>query len=408
MKTLPTLFARSITGAILEYKIEIHGDKYRAVTGQQGGNLIEQAFTVCEPKNSGKLNSTSPSEQAEKEALAKFKKKLKEGYFEDVTRIDEFVFVQPQLAETYYSPERIANEHKIILKAPADKQEKMLKKLKKFEKRLARLVKHFKDGGYVWVDYKFDGVRDETTRHGMFSRTGEPCPSAPHIFQAVKHLFEAHPDLVLDGELYSHDLRHRLNEINSLASKKKPTSADLIESEKVLRFYVYDAYGFNNITEDNIFSERKAALKELIANIPYIVYVESTKATSMEELDRIHEDAVEREMEGTMIKFDVGYEHTRSDDMWKRKDFMDDEFTILRFHLGDGKKSTMAAKATALLPDGREFDTNIKGDFKFLTELWENQQNYIGKKATIRFLKYTEYGIPYIPYIIVFRNDLLP
>jgi len=408
MKTLPTLFARSSTGAILEYKIEIQGDKYRAVTGQQGGNQIEQAFTVCSGKNIGKANETSPESQAEKEAEAKHAKKIKEGYFEDVTRIDEFVFVQPQLAETYYSPARISNEHELIKKAPADKQADRLKKLKKFEKRLARLQKHFKDGGYVWVDYKFDGVRDETTRHGMFTRTGEPCVSAPHIFQAVKHLFETFPDLVLDGEIYNQDLRHKLNRINGLASRKKPTVDELVESEQILRYYVYDAYGFDGITEDNIFSERKAALKKLIEGIPYLVYVESKKVTSMEELDACHDDAILREMEGTMIKFDVAYEHTRSDDMWKRKDFMEEEFTVIKFHLGDGKKSTMAAKATALLPDGREFDTNIKGDFKFLTELWENQQNYIGKKATIRFLKYTEYGIPYIPYIIVFRNDLLP
>ena len=126
----------------------------------------------------------------------------------------------------------------------------------------------------------------------------------------------------------------------------------------------------------------------------------------MQELDARHYDAVSREMEGTMIKFDVGYEHKRSDDMWKRKDFLEEEFPIIRFYIGEGKKSTMAAKATGLLPNGEEFDTNIKGDFKFLTELWENQEEYINKKATIRFLKYTEHGKPFIPYIITFRKDL--
>ena len=405
-KTLPTLYARGATGAILQWTSEIEGDKYRSVTGHKDSpNLFEQAWTTCKGKNLGKKNETTPEAQAIKEATAKWEKKKKEGYWEDISRIDEFVFIEPQLAETYKSPIMIEKEKETIKKMPIDKQEKALKNLRKFEKRLARLEKHFKDGGYVWVDDKLDGIRDETCRNGMFSRTGECCVSSPHIFNAVEHLFEEYPDLILDGELYAHEYRHKLNQINSLASKKKPTLEDLKESEKILNYYVYDAYGFENITEDNIFSERKAALKELIKNIPYLVYVESTKVYSMKELDARHEDAVRREMEGTMIKFDVGYEHKRSDDMWKRKDFLEEEFKIIKFHLGDGKKSTMAAKATALLPNGEEFDTNIKGDFKFLTDLWVNQDMYIGQKATIRFLKYTEYDIPYIPYIITFPKD---
>jgi len=403
---LPTLYARGSTGAVLEWTMEIDGERYRSITGQKGGNLFEQAWTNAIGKNIGKKNETSNAAQALSEAQAKWKKKSKLGYFEDISRIDEFVFNEPQLAETYKTAETIKQEIETIKKSPIDTQEKKFKNLRKFEKRLARLEKHFANGGYVYVDDKFDGIRDETCRTGMFTRKGEPCVSAPHIYKAVKHLFETYPDLVLDGELYSHELRHKLNQINSLVKKTKPTPEDLIESENIIKFYVYDAYGFGDVTEETIFSERKKALKEIIKDIPYIIYVESTKVYSMQELDARHYDAVSREMEGTMIKFDVGYEHKRSDDMWKRKDFLEEEFPIIRFYIGEGKKSTMAAKATGLLPNGEEFDTNIKGDFKFLTELWENQEEYINKKATIRFLKYTEHGKPFIPYIITFRKDL--
>ena len=41
MKTLPTLYSRTNTGAIQEWTIEIDGDKYRTVYGQVDGKKID-------------------------------------------------------------------------------------------------------------------------------------------------------------------------------------------------------------------------------------------------------------------------------------------------------------------------------------------------------------------------------
>ena len=53
---------------------------------------------------------------------------------------------------------------------------------------------------------KLDGVRCLVSKDGMQSRNGKPIISAPHIRQALEPFFQAHPDAVLDGELYNHVL----------------------------------------------------------------------------------------------------------------------------------------------------------------------------------------------------------
>ena len=50
------------------------------------------------------------------------------------------------------------------------------------------------------------------------------------------------------------------------------------------------------------------------------------------------------------------------------------------------------------------FNSNIKGNFEYLTEILENKEDYIGKYATIKFFQLTPDGIPRFPYAIAFRD----
>ena len=108
MKTLPTLFSRTSTGAIQTWQMIVDDNKYYSITGQQDGKKIENEPTVCEGKNIGKKNETSPSEQAYSEAQAKWDKKSKTGYTTDVKKIDECTsYVEPMLAKSFEDYETI-------------------------------------------------------------------------------------------------------------------------------------------------------------------------------------------------------------------------------------------------------------------------------------------------------------
>jgi len=91
---LPVLYSRTSTGAVQTWEIEIFDNKYRVTTGQSDGKKTVSLWTVCSPKNIGRANMTSPDEQAESEARAKWKKKLESGYKEHVKDIDVAEFIR--------------------------------------------------------------------------------------------------------------------------------------------------------------------------------------------------------------------------------------------------------------------------------------------------------------------------
>ena len=67
---------------------------------------------------------------------------------------------------------------------------------------------------------KLDGVRCLVSKDGMQSRNGKPIISAPHIREALEQFFQEFPDVVLDGELYNHDLK---NDFEKIISDRKST-----------------------------------------------------------------------------------------------------------------------------------------------------------------------------------------
>src|SRR6478736_5277205 len=98
---LPTLYARTNTGAIQEWTVEIDGDSYRTIHGQVNGKLQTTEWTVCITTNEGRANERTPDQQAIFEAQAMWQKKIDGGAFEDVADIDNETFVEPMLAKKW-------------------------------------------------------------------------------------------------------------------------------------------------------------------------------------------------------------------------------------------------------------------------------------------------------------------
>ena len=80
------------------------------------------------------------------------------------------------------------------------------------------------DGYYIQP--KLDGIRCLFTADGAYSRNNKKFMNLKHIEMALKPFFEQHPDVVLDGELYNHKLKHDFEKIVSLVRKQKPTEED--------------------------------------------------------------------------------------------------------------------------------------------------------------------------------------
>ena len=127
----------------------------------------------------------------------------------------------------------------------------------------------------VFIQPKLDGVRcviylDEQENIRCFSRTGKEFHNLQHIkdslhdFFKMETEFSANTDVVLDGELYNHDLRDNFDKIISLVRKQKPTEQDKAEAKELIQFHCYDyietvmnqPYGYRMnqlVTSDNVF-----------------------------------------------------------------------------------------------------------------------------------------------------------
>lgn len=374
---LPTVYARSNKGKVLSWGIEIQGNKYRTITGQVDGKQTVAAWTEAKPTNEGRANARTAEEQALFEARAKRTKKIEQGgYFENITDIDSAPkFIRPMLAESYVDfPEHV--------KYP------------------------------TMVDRKYNGMRQVTSTAGALSRKGIEIISAPHIKEILAPLFEKHPDLVLDGELYNHIYRHQLNELMSILRTENPTAEDLQHSKEIVKYYVYDGYGFtiNNvtITEQTPCIERRLALQELLKDIEYIVPVEFFRVDSEEELLALYEYFVSDGYEGAIIRNPYApYHHRRHRDLLKLKPENDAEGVIIAIHEGTGNWAGVAKTAT-IKWHGRKceesknpedaieaiFDATFLGSREGCRAILENPTAWIGRTVTFKFNGYTGKDTP--------------
>jgi DNA ligase-1 len=360
---LPTLYCRTSTGAVQEWTIEVDGPKFRSISGQIDGEKVTAKWTEVQGKNAGRANATTPEDQALKEAQAKWQKKIDSGYRQDQSQIDDTGLYEPMLAEKW-------EDYKDEVTYP------------------------------VFTQPKLDGVRCICTAKGMFSRNGKPFASAPHIQRSLAPLFAKDPTLVLDGELYCDKYKDDFNEIISLVRKSKPNANDLAQSEQSIQYWTYDIF-----SHPGKFSERTVALKGLVDSVasPHIVFVETHLAESLEDLDRLYDEWVEKGLEGQMVRADQPYQKKRTKYLIKRKEFDEAEFVILGVFEGVGNRSGTAGWTTHEI-EGKPFKSNIKGSHKFTSKFLADAQTLIGKTATIRYFRLTPAGIPRFPYIVAVRD----
>jgi DNA ligase-1 len=365
---LETIYKKTKTGATQEWTIEVSDNKYRTHSGQVGGQITTNAWTVVYGKNEGKANGTTDIEQALKEAIAKRTKKLESGYFESITNIDTKQYFEPMLAAKW-------EDYKDKIQYP------------------------------IYSQAKLDGIRCILTKDGMFSRNGKPIISAPHIFDSVKPLFETNPNLVFDGELYADKFANDFNKIVSLVKKTKPTADDLKESKELIEYHIYDLP-----SSDKNFIQRAYDLAILFETHKQLHshcrIVETYKVPSEDVVTELYEKYVEEGYEGQMLRLDGKYENKRSKNLLKHKSFVDEEYTILDICEGEGNRTGTAGYMVFETAEGKPFKSNVKGTWDETAEMLKNKKQLIGKQATIKYFNLTPDGIPRFPYVInIDRNS---
>lgn len=341
--------------------MEQEGDKYRAVSGIEDGKLVTSEWKLAKAKNVGRANATTAEEQAFSEINSQYTKKLDKKYSRTKNSASKSNIIQPMLAATY----------------------------KDWDSRWK----------YVYSQPKLDGMRCIATKDGLFSRGGKPIVSCPHITMALESTFEAFPELILDGELYNHDLHDDFNELISVAKQIKPTPADIAKSEVSIQYHVYDMVDTNKT-----FYERLRFLENLpIWQYKALQRVATYKAHDEVELAKDYDMFLEEGYEGQMVRLDVPYEQKRSKGLLKRKEFIDDEFEVLEIIEGQGNWAGYAKSVQCKTDKGVIFNAGIKGTQEFTKELLHRKP--VPKTVTVRYQNVTPDGSLRFPIAVAFYEN---
>ena len=255
----------------------------------------------------------------------------------------------------------------------------------------------------VYIQPKLDGVRCLFTKDGAFSRTGKQFMNVAHIQLELISFFKDNPDVVLDGELYNHELKHDFEKIISLVRKQKPTADDRLEAKNLMQYHLYDFIDNKKTNYQN--RMHQLACADIYSNS--IKHVPAYRVYKHEEALNMHHDAyLAKGYEGSILRLDGPYKHGRSYDLMKFKDFSDTEATIIGYETGKGKREGTLGKFIMQDDDGNEFGCPPgKGyNYKDLANILNNIGDYMGKRATFTYFQRTQAGSYRHPLFKCIRN----
>ena len=250
---------------------------------------------------------------------------------------------------------------------------------------------------------KLDGVRCVIQYDAgvvtAYSRTGKQWKNIEHITLNLYKFFDKHPNVILDGELYNHDLKDDFEQIISIVRRQKPDDIDMLNSREMVQFHCYDI-----IDEALTFEERNYFIQKHIKQ-SYCVKHVKTQAVPTESLSKVvHQQNLDTGYEGSILRLNTEYQCKRSHSLRKFKDFHDTEATLIDWVEGKGKRVGTVGKFVARDADGIEFGMPVMDKFKYLQENFEEMKTWVGKTATFTYFERTKAGSYRHPLFKCIRN----
>jgi len=241
-----------------------------------------------------------------------------------------------------------------------------------------------------FIQPKLDGVRCviqyDNSIVTAYSRTGKEWKNIDHILFHLKGFFELNPNVVLDGELYNHDLKDDFEKIISCVRKTKPTNDHRAESKKLVQFHCYDVIldDVKNFDKPN-FAIRNEWIRHNVPDGYCVKHVETHEIYAEKYAKDLHGINLSKGYEGSILRINAPYQTKRSHSLRKFKDFHDSEATITGWVEGKGKRRGTIGKFLAI-----DFGMPVMDNFKKLQTNFKQMQTWVGKIATFTYFERTK------------------
>lgn len=378
IKEYTTLYKKDKSDKIRLWKIQAiyHDNSFWIKTeyGHENGKIISSEKQVTEGKNIGKKNETTVQQQLIFICDKTFKdKKEKEEYTEIINNDKVNKSFLPMLADKWDPNSK--TKRKIDIVFPC------------------------------FIQPKLDGIRclsylsdDEIINQ---SRQLKHFKHLYHINEELDILFKSYPNIVLDGELYNHDIN--FNQIAGIVKTEKYDNNGYKDKLLQIQYHIYDCFFYK---ENHEFDKRNLFLidAEKLRKWKYIKFVPTYICNDKNDVIQKHLFYINQKYEGSILRNkNAFYEFTRSKNLQKYKTFEDNEFEIIGFKEGTGHdKGTVIWKCK--IKEGKEFDVRPIGTIKERSDLFNNGDKYIGQMLTVTYQELSEFGIPRFPVGKTIRN----
>lgn len=391
---LPTLYQITHRNIVYQWSIgvDIKLDKTVWIVtkyGAKDGKIRHIEKEVKSGKRKGTIAETTKYEQALLQIKSKWKsKKDKEGYVPNLKDLNKKPIIRPMLASkfTFESLDKKGRSVHIVL--PAYSQPKLdgLRCLSNIDKSSGKVYMQTRQGNEFIL---YDNIKND-----------------------LKDIFK-HVDkkrcLYIDGELYTKNLP--FEDIAGLGHVKKiPTKADkLVEFRRkinLMEYHIYDCFDLNDMSLP--FNKRFEIITKLLQKTKhkYLKLVKTEIVKTKQDIKDNMEKYLNDGYEGLMLRnIKSVYElKKRSKHLQKYKKFIEDEFKIIGYKEADGEDiGTIVWKCET--KDGKPFDARPVGTRAHRKYLYDNGDEYIGKRLTVKFFEYTKDGIPRFPVGKAVRED---
>ena len=264
----------------------------------------------------------------------------------------------------------------------------------------------------TFIQPKLDGVRcviqsdkcqiSKYRTVNAYSRTGKEWKNIDHILEQLVPFFDKFPNVILDGELYNHDLRDNFEKIISLVRKTKPTDEDRLEASKKTQFHCYDI-----IDEELPFNQRNESINQSLMLLGDSIHIVDTRDIFDEKMAKaFHKVNLKDGYEGSIVRTNDVYACKRSHNLRKFKDFSDAEATIIGYEEGKGKRTGHLGKFIMQDDDGNQFGCPPgKGyNYRDMKDILKDIHKYMGQRATFTYFERTKAGSYRHPLFKTIRN----
>ena len=433
---LPILYNLDKNGRKRLWKIWVVGNTIHKLSGLKDGKKVPWSRTI-EGKNTGKVNETTPEEQAilvaerawTSQLDKKYKPKCKEGklMYEKVIKSKEETGGRNINASAQIRGGKGKEiKRKESLVADHVDHEIIPMKAQSWETKvdstvpLPKVLKHFNFDKGVYTQWKLDGYRCVARLQSggdvvLTTNSGKQYPWFVSLRKSIKGFLGGKNYLDgLDGEVYAHRLedadgkgftdKQRFGMIQGICS---PCRTEPHPLEDQICLYIFDLI---DLSEEHNQASRFNILKNLFKenkdNYPHIVRVRTDTVLYPEELIGKHNEYLNDGYEGIIIR-DRGLMYKnkyRALKMRKWKYFIDEEYPVIGIKKDRGvdvEHFVWRCKTK----EGEKFSAKPMGSAEEKEYYYDNYKDYIGQLLTVKFQELSEIGVPRFPIAKGFREE---